>query len=65
MASAGAQASHMEHVETQIPYVAPVASVSFGMYLLAGFWQNWLGCLGIGSLLLLLFLLFLSGRKSV
>ena len=54
LASAGAQCHHIDHVSTQIPYVAVVASCSFLGYLVDGFTANgWLGlltgliCLGI------------------
>ncbi|MFI3141953.1 MAG: Na+/H+ antiporter NhaC family protein [Clostridia bacterium] len=40
MASAGAQCNHINHVKTQIPYVAVVAAISFVGYILAGFVQN-------------------------
>ena len=33
LASAGAQCSHVDHVSTQLPYVLPVAGVSFVAYL--------------------------------
>ena len=37
MASAGAQCNHVNHVNTQLPYAATVAGVSFVAYLVAGF----------------------------
>ena len=40
MSSAGAQCDHMNHVTTQIPYVAVVATVSFIGYCIAGVVQN-------------------------
>lgn len=36
MASAGAQCNHINHVNTQLPYVIVVAGVSFVTYILAG-----------------------------
>ncbi len=64
MASMGARVNHLEHVATQLPYAIPVAAVSFGMYLLAGFWQNWAVCLGVGSALLISFLFLISRRQN-
>ncbi len=44
LASAGAQCNHIDHVNTQIPYVAMVASASFVGYIVDGFTKNgWLG----------------------
>ena len=44
LASAGAQCSHIDHVSTQIPYVAIVASASFVGFVVDGFTNNgWLG----------------------
>lgn len=40
MASAGAQCEHVNHVNTQLPYVLFVASVSFVTYVLAGFTRS-------------------------
>ena len=51
MASAGANVDHIEHVSTQMPYALTVAAVSFVCFLLAGFIQNWIICLGIGLVL--------------
>lgn len=52
MAATGAEADLMEHVTTQLPYAATVAAVSFVTYIVAGFWQNWMACMGVGALLL-------------
>ena len=42
--AAGAQCSHIDHVSTQIPYVAIVASASFAGFVVDGFTNNgWLG----------------------
>ncbi len=52
LASAGAQCSHIDHVNTQIPYVIVVATCSFVGYLVAGIVGNgWIG-LGVGFILL-------------
>ena len=48
MSSAGGQCNHLNHVSTQIPYAVTVAAISFVMYIIAGFIQNWLICLPIG-----------------
>ena len=51
MSSAGGQCNHLNHVSTQIPYAVTVAGISFVMYIIAGFVQNWLICLPLGILL--------------
>ena len=51
MSSAGGQCNHLNHVSTQIPYAVTVAAISFVMYIIAGFVQNWLICLPIGIVL--------------
>ena len=51
MSSAGAQCVHVEHVSTQLPYAITVAAISFVVYLLAGFVQNWLITLPVGAVL--------------
>ena len=48
MSSAGGQCNHLNHVSTQIPYAVTVAAISFIMYIIAGFVQNWIICLLIG-----------------
>ena len=48
MSSAGAQCDHLVHVATQIPYALTVAGVSFVMFIIAGYVQNWIICLAIG-----------------
>ena len=48
MSSAGGQCNHLNHVSTQIPYAVTVAAISFVMYIIAGFVQNWIICLPIG-----------------
>jgi Na+/H+ antiporter NhaC len=51
MSSAGAQCDHLVHVSTQIPYAITVAAISFVMFIIAGFVQNWVICLAIGVVL--------------
>ena len=51
MSSAGAQCNHMNHVSTQLPYAITVAAISFVMYIVAGFVQNWMILLPVGALL--------------
>ena len=51
MSSAGGQCNHLNHVSTQIPYAVTVAAISFVMYIIAGFVQNWVICLPIGIVL--------------
>lgn len=48
MASAGAQCNHVDHVSTQLPYAITVATISFIMFIVAGFVQNAWICLPIG-----------------
>ncbi len=52
LASAGAQCNHLDHVSTQIPYVAVVATCSLIGYIVDGFTTNgWLGlAVGIAAL---------------
>lgn len=49
MASAGAQCEHVNHVNTQIPYVLYVASVSFVTYVIAGFSRSAVLSLVLGA----------------
>ena len=51
MSSAGAQCNHVDHVATQLPYAITVAELSFIMFVIAGFVQNWIICLAIGTVL--------------
>ena len=53
MASTGAQCDHINHVNTQLPYVLLSAGVSFMGFLLAGFIQNWLIVLPIAIVLMI------------
>lgn len=53
MSSAGANMLHVDHVSTQLPYVITVASISFVMFIIAGFVQNIFICLPLGIALTL------------
>ncbi len=63
MASAGANVDHIQHVSTQMPYALTVAVISFVCFVLAGFVQNWMICLGVGIVLTVGTLIVL--RKTV
>jgi Na+/H+ antiporter NhaC len=68
MASAGANVNHIEHVSTQLPYALTVATISFVLFLIAGFVQNAAICLVIGAIITIGTLLVLRrtiGHKSV
>lgn len=52
MASAGAQCEHVNHVNTQLPYVLYVASVSFVTYIVAGFSRSAVLSLVVGAALI-------------
>lgn len=51
MASAGAQCEHVNHVNTQIPYVLYVAVISFLTYIVAGFCRSAVLSLAVGAAL--------------
>lgn len=53
LASAGAQCSHIDHVNTQIPYVIVVATCSFIGYLVAGIADSGTVGFGVGLVVLL------------
>ena len=53
MASAGANVNHIEHVNTQLPYVLTVAVISFVCFVIAGLVQNAVICLIIGVVLVI------------
>ena len=53
LASAGAQCSHIDHVNTQIPYVIVVASCVFIAYIVAGVSDSGLMGLGVGLVALI------------
>lgn len=60
LASAGAQCHHIDHVSTQIPYALSLAVISLAGYLAAGFTQNgWVG-LGVGAVLLIVFMIAMT-----
>lgn len=64
MASTGAECNHVDHVETQLPYVLPVALVSFICYLLAAVMKTpWLPMM-IGIILLFAFLWLLRKKQT-
>ncbi len=64
MSSAGARCVHVLHVSTQIPYAAAVAAISFICFIVAGFVQNALICLALGTVLTIGFLLFMRRRAQ-
>ncbi len=53
MASAGAACDHIEHVSTQLPYAITAAAVSLVCYLVSGFVRNWIFCLILGAVLII------------
>ena len=57
MASAGAQCNHISHVSTQLPYALTAAIVSMVAYIFAGFIKNWIICLPIGIVLMVVTML--------
>jgi len=67
MSSAGAQCVHVNHVSTQLPYAVTVAVISFVCFLVAGFVQNPIICLTLGTALIAAFFILLtvlSKRKA-
>ena len=67
MSSAGAQCDHVNHVNTQLPYAATCAGVSFVAYIIAGFVPNaWIAlpCAVALMLLTLLGINVLTGKKA-
>ncbi len=64
MSSAGAQCNHLNHVSTQLPYAMTVAAISFVMYIVAGFVQNWLIVLPIGAILTLIVLFVIKASSK-
>jgi len=52
MASAGAQCEHVDHVNTQLPYVLYVASISVVTYVVAGFTRSAVLSLALGAALI-------------
>ena len=57
MSSAGAQCDHVNHVNTQLPYAATCAGVSFVAYIIAGFVPNAVIALPVAIVLMILTLL--------
>ena len=64
MASTGGQCDHINHVQTQLPYVLTVCGVSFVGFVLAGFVQNWMIVLPVCLVLLVATLLVIRGGKK-
>ena len=60
MASAGAQCNHINHVNTQLPYAASCAVISFITYIVAGFVQSAWIALPAGIVMILAFLTFMK-----
>ena len=64
MASAGAHCDHVAHVATQLPYALTVAGVCFVTYIIAGFVQNAVICLIVGSALAVATLFVIRSMSS-
>ena len=64
MSSTGGQCDHINHVQTQLPYVLTVCGVSFVGFILAGFVQNWMIVLPVCLVLLVATLLVIRGGKK-
>ena len=64
MASTGGQCDHINHVQTQLPYVLTVCGISFVGFILAGFIQNWMIVLPISLALLVVTLFVIRGSKK-
>lgn len=64
MSSAGAQCSHINHVNTQMPYAMTVAAVSFVNYLIAGFVKSAVIMLPLSFVLMFLTLVILKKVTS-
>lgn len=60
MASAGAQCNHINHVNTQLPYAASCAVISFITYIIAGFVQSAWIALPAGIIMMLAFVTFMK-----
>lgn len=63
MASAGAQSNHINHVNTQLPYVVTVAAVSFVTYIIAGFVKT--AWIALPAGLILMFVALLMLKKTI
>ncbi|MBF1714720.1 MAG: Na+/H+ antiporter NhaC family protein, partial [Selenomonas sp.] len=64
LASAGAQCHHLDHVSTQLPYVAVVASCSLIGYIADGLTENGYIGLAVGIVSLAVFMVALSSRVT-
>ena len=64
LASAGAQIEHIKHVSTQIPYAVTVAAISFVTYIFAGFIQNAVISIAIGTVLTVVTLFVIRGIEK-
>ena len=64
LASAGAQCHHLDHVSTQLPYVAVVASCSLIGYIADGLTENGYIGLAVGIVSLVVFMVVLSSRVT-
>ncbi len=59
LSSTGAECNHIDHVSTQIPYAAIVASCCFVSYLITGFVQSAIVAIAVGAVLLAITLIAL------
>ena len=64
MSSAGAQCDHVNHVNTQLPYAATCAGVSFLTYILAGFVPDWRIAAPIGVVAMFLTVLLIKYTRK-
>lgn len=64
MSSAGAGCEHIKHVNTQLPYAATVAIVSFLTYIVAGFTKNAIISLIFGLVVLFFTLNFIKTKTK-
>ena len=64
MASTGGQCDHINHVNTQLPYVLTVCGVSFVGFILSGFIQNWMIVLPICLVLMFAVLLVIKSTQK-
>lgn len=64
MSSAGAQCHHINHVNTQLPYAATAAAVSFVGYIITGFVKNIWICLPITLALMVVVMLVIKYIKG-
>ncbi len=60
MSSAGGQCNHLNHVSTQLPYAFSVAAISFVMYIVSGFVQNWVIMLPVGAVVTVAYLFIMK-----